>query len=89
MQRLEELFASLPRTLVSQLGIISYLTLGLEINNRQSYSQYTRLVTSENGIVQLWPLQGYQLQESNQFEKISNGHVLQSNLQEDIKAIDI
>jgi hypothetical protein len=89
LQRLEELFASLPRTLVSQLGIISYLTLGLEINNRQSYSQYTRLVTSENGIVQLWPLQGYQLQESNQFEKISNGHVLQSNLQEDIKAIDI
>jgi hypothetical protein len=89
LQRLEELFASLPRTLVSQLGIISYLTLGLEINNRQSYSQYTSLVTSENGIVQLWPLQGYQLEESNQFEKISNGHVLQSNLQENIMAINI
>jgi hypothetical protein len=89
LQRLEELFASLPRTLVSQLGKISYLTLGLEINNRQSYSQYTSLVTNEYGIVELWPLQGYQLQESNQFEKISNGHVLQSNLQEDIKAIDI
>jgi hypothetical protein len=74
---------------VSQLGIFSYLTLGLEINNWQSYSQYTSLVTSEDGMVQLWPLQGYQLQESNQFEKISNEQVLQSNLQEDIKAIDI
>jgi hypothetical protein len=42
------------------LGILSYLTLGLQINNKESYSQYTSLVTSEDGIVQLWPLQGYQ-----------------------------